>query len=227
MEIAEISVPKDGLVGSELDALWGRYLTGRGVEERNRLWEHYYGSALRLSRKMRLGKRRSLALTEGDLCQWAAEGLRKAIERYDPSRGVKFETYAYRKMWAGMMEGMRKSDVLSRRGRFWVKKRELGSEARKALMAGRISECRRFSECRDGDTRNEPWDIAGKQDRGFSDEWEWLMRGLTRRERLALILYYREEMTMKQVGATLGLSQSRVSQLVEGAKSIVRNRMSS
>ncbi len=40
-----------------------------------------------------------------------------------------------------------------------------------------------------------------------------LNRGLTRAERLILVLYYYEEMTMKEIGATLDLSESRVSQM--------------
>jgi len=42
---------------------------------------------------------------------------------------------------------------------------------------------------------------------------DMLMRGLNRAERLVLILYYYEEMTMKEIGATLELSESRVSQM--------------
>jgi RNA polymerase sigma factor for flagellar operon FliA len=38
-------------------------------------------------------------------------------------------------------------------------------------------------------------------------------RGLNRNERLIVILYYYEEMTMKEIGATLNLSESRVSQM--------------
>jgi len=40
-----------------------------------------------------------------------------------------------------------------------------------------------------------------------------ITRGLTRAERLILILYYYEEMTMKEIGVTLDLSESRVSQM--------------
>ena len=40
-----------------------------------------------------------------------------------------------------------------------------------------------------------------------------MTRGLSRAERLILILYYYEEMTMKEIGATLDLSESRVSQM--------------
>lgn len=42
---------------------------------------------------------------------------------------------------------------------------------------------------------------------------ELVTRGLSRAERLILLLYYYEEMTMKEIGATLDLSESRVSQM--------------
>jgi RNA polymerase sigma factor for flagellar operon FliA len=40
-----------------------------------------------------------------------------------------------------------------------------------------------------------------------------ISKGLTRAEKLIIILYYYEEMTMKEIGATLDLSESRVSQM--------------
>jgi RNA polymerase sigma factor for flagellar operon FliA len=40
-----------------------------------------------------------------------------------------------------------------------------------------------------------------------------LTKGLTRAERLIIVLYYYEEMTMKEIGMTLDLSESRVSQM--------------
>src|SRR5918999_3694321 len=42
---------------------------------------------------------------------------------------------------------------------------------------------------------------------------EMMTKGLSRAERLIIILYYFEEMTMKEIGATLDLSESRVSQM--------------
>jgi len=42
---------------------------------------------------------------------------------------------------------------------------------------------------------------------------EFITKGLTRAERLIIVLYYYEEMTMKEIGATLDLSESRVSQM--------------
>jgi RNA polymerase sigma factor for flagellar operon FliA len=40
-----------------------------------------------------------------------------------------------------------------------------------------------------------------------------MTRGLGRNERLIIILYYFEQLTMKEIGATLNLSESRVSQM--------------
>jgi RNA polymerase sigma factor for flagellar operon FliA len=40
-----------------------------------------------------------------------------------------------------------------------------------------------------------------------------ITKGLSRAERLIVVLYYYEEMTMKEIGATLDLSESRVSQM--------------
>ncbi len=59
------------------------------------------------------------------------------------------------------------------------------------------------------DTRNE--DPAMKVSRQLLTEY--LTKGLSREERLVLILYYFEEMTMAEIGSVLDLSESRVSQI--------------
>lgn len=45
------------------------------------------------------------------------------------------------------------------------------------------------------------------------DVMRLVTKGLNRNERLIIILYYYEELTMKEIGQTLGLSESRVSQM--------------
>ena len=45
------------------------------------------------------------------------------------------------------------------------------------------------------------------------DLMKLVTKGLNRNERLIIILYYYEELTMKEIGNTLGLSESRVSQM--------------
>ena len=46
-----------------------------------------------------------------------------------------------------------------------------------------------------------------------TDLMRLVTRGLSKSERLIIILYYYEELTMKEIGETLGLSESRVSQM--------------
>lgn len=58
------------------------------------------------------------------------------------------------------------------------------------------------------ETQSEP--ISEIQGR---DLRELLTKGLSRAERLIVVLYYYEQMTMKEIGATLDLSESRVSQM--------------
>jgi RNA polymerase sigma factor for flagellar operon FliA len=59
------------------------------------------------------------------------------------------------------------------------------------------------------DTRGE--DPAVKVSRQLLTDY--LTRGLAREERLVIILYYFEEMTMAEIGSVLNLSESRVSQI--------------
>ncbi len=55
---------------------------------------------------------------------------------------------------------------------------------------------------------------------------ELIMRGLSRAERLIVLLYYYEELTMKEIGATLDLSESRVSQMHSAIVKRLRQHLS-
>jgi len=57
------------------------------------------------------------------------------------------------------------------------------------------------------------------------DVKELITRGLSRAERLIIILYYFEEMTMKEIGETLDLSESRVSQMHSAILSRLRSQL--
>ena len=54
---------------------------------------------------------------------------------------------------------------------------------------------------------------------------EMVTRGLDRREQLLVVLYYYEQMTMKEIGQTLDLSESRVSQMHSDVLQHVRWRL--
>ena len=58
-----------------------------------------------------------------------------------------------------------------------------------------------------------------------ADLMRLVTRGLNRNERLIIILYYYEELTMKEIGATLDLSESRVSQMHSSIVDRLKNQL--
>jgi len=81
------------------------------------------------------------------------------------------------------------------------------SLSRKCRQSDGGREVREIDVIRD-DTQANP--LIQTQKRDLKD---LVTKGLSRAERLIVILYYYEEMTMKEIGATLDLSESRVSQM--------------
>ena len=81
------------------------------------------------------------------------------------------------------------------------------SLSRKWYETDSNKDVREIDVLEDKRTRNPLRDIQRK------DLKELMSKGLSRAERLIVTLYYFEEMTMKEIGATLDLSESRVSQM--------------
>jgi len=50
----------------------------------------------------------------GDLVGWGVIGLIESIDRFDPGRGVKFETFAKSRIKGAMMDGLREMDWVTR-----------------------------------------------------------------------------------------------------------------
>ena len=59
-----------------------------------------------------------------------------------------------------------------------------------------------------------------------SDLQRWITRGMDRRDRLIILLYYYEEMTMREIGLALGCSESRISQRLDSILRRLRAQMS-
>jgi RNA polymerase sigma factor FliA len=59
-----------------------------------------------------------------------------------------------------------------------------------------------------------------------ADVREILVRGLGKTERLVVLLYYYEQMTLKEIGLVLNLSESRVSQIHSGVLAQLREQLS-
>ncbi len=80
-------------------------------------------------------------------------------------------------------------------------------------------------EAREIDVAQEPGDADAFQMLQRQDLQTLLTRGLTRSERLIVILYYYEELTMKEIGVTLDLSESRVSQMHSSILARLKSQM--
>ena len=53
----------------------------------------------------------------------------------------------------------------------------------------------------------------------------WLLAGLTREDKLIITQYYFENLTLREIGLTLGISESRVSQKKDEILKAMRDRM--
>jgi RNA polymerase sigma factor for flagellar operon FliA len=104
-------------------------------------------------------------------------------------------------------------------GRLDVSRAELARLMRDSTAVAQISLSRRHFEHNSNREVCEIDVLEDKRGRNPVNELQrrdlksLITRGLTRAEKLILILYYYEEMTMKEIGATLDLSESRVSQM--------------
>jgi len=230
----------------DIKHIWEQFHNTRDDQWRNLLIEHYSRlvrySAERLSAKL------PDKVELDDLVSAGVFGLMDAIDAFDPSRGVKFETYCSPRIRGSILDYLRSMDWVPRLvrarshqlskatqsletylGRKPTKQetaKELDMDMdefdrlqRDANAASLVSletnysndssekDIREIDIIKDKKSQN-PLIEAQKRDLK-----SLITKGLTRAERLIVVLYYYEEMTMKEIGATLDLSESRVSQM--------------
>jgi RNA polymerase sigma factor for flagellar operon FliA len=183
----------------------------------------------------------------GDLVQDGMIGLIDAANRFDEGRGIKFETFAERRVRGAMIDALRRDAWPRgvRRVRRELEaareqlRRELGAEPSLADLAQRVgADVQRLErtivrittiestspmakiENVDSSTLpavmvpSEPLSPHRLFEQGeMRDRVRTALQMLPERERRIITLYYFEEATMKQIGAAIGVNESRVSQL--------------
>jgi RNA polymerase sigma factor for flagellar operon FliA len=227
--------------------LWQAYkLNPNNKDLRNRLVEQY----LPLVRYN--GERIWARLPEGveldDLISAGVFGLMDAIESFDLSRGVKFETYCVPRIRGAMLDELRTMDWVPRLVRSKASKlneavktleAKLGRQPSEAELAEHMAisipelekmiveasavnlislnkkwyETDSYKDVREIDILEDKKGEDPTKRIQKNDLMRLVTKGLNRNERLIIILYYYEELTMKEIGATLDLSESRVSQM--------------
>lgn len=158
-----------------------------------------------------------------DLVNEGMMAVSTAIDAFDPARGVKFTTYAARRVWGAMNDALRAIDPLPR-----LMRQRINAGMQDDIKVGSLSEVVARGEYRHLTLADELEDRASNivEIAMFTrDAMEHLTTGLRDRERMLLELYYVEELTMKEIGRTIGLSESRVSQMHSQALEILRDRL--
>ncbi|NYT71445.1 RNA polymerase sigma factor FliA [Halomonas sp. QX-2] len=190
-----------------------------------------------------------------DLIQAGMVGLLEALGRFDATQGATFATFASQRIRGAMMDELRTRDWLPRSVRRSARavdsavrqlEQQLGrapeeneiaqhlemplSEYQQLLNDTNSGQLLPFEELvADGgepsnnELGNSPFEqlLDGQQRQTLIEAIE----ALPEREKLLMALYYQEELNLKEVGAVLGVTESRVSQLHSQAVSRLRARL--
>jgi RNA polymerase sigma factor for flagellar operon FliA len=237
------------VAGEETQAIWLEFSRTRDKSIRDRLILTYAPLVKYVAG--RLGSGLPAHVDEGDLVSYGLLGLIGAIERYDPSRDIKFETYAIARIKGAIIDELRALDWVPRSVRSRAREIERAIaelEAKTGLaptdeqIAAKIGiSVDELEESLTDISRSsiaaldELWSLSGEGDQislmdTIEDETgprpeaaldqtemrEALADAIARlpeREKLVVTLYYYEELTLREIGEVLGVTESRVSQL--------------
>jgi len=243
----------------EMLDLWKRFKADQTNEDlRNRLIEIFL--PLVKYNGERIWSRLPDGVELDDLVSAGTFGLMDAIDAFDMSRGVKFETYCVPRIRGAMLDELRTMDWVPRLVRSKASKlneaiktleARLGrtpadaevaehmglspEEFEKLLIdANAVSLVSLNKKWCETDSSKDVHEIDILEDKKGDDPTRRIQKadlmrlvtkGLNRNERLIIILYYYEELTMKEIGATLDLSESRVSQMHSAIVERLQNQL--
>jgi RNA polymerase sigma factor for flagellar operon FliA len=211
----------------------------------------------------RLGSGLPAHIDDGDLVSYGLLGLISAIDRFDPERDIKFETYAIARIRGAIIDELRALDWVPRsvRARARQIERAIGELEAKLGRAPTDEEIAAkvgitVEELEDSLTDisrssiaalDELWSVSGEgdqvslldtlEDPGSAKPSEALdeaevketladaISRLPEREKIVVTLYYYEELTLREIGEVLGVTESRVSQLHTKAVLRLKSRL--
>jgi RNA polymerase sigma factor for flagellar operon FliA len=219
---------------ADIQETWAEYMRSRSDASRNELIEHYLYLVINMAKFVHA--KLVPNVDRDDLEAEGVFGLIDAIADFEPSRGVKFPTFAFRRIRGAMIDYLREMDWTPRSVR--TRRRRLANatvdlENRLGRPPNDQELCDYLRVTPEGLERMAK---AGRSPGVASLTREWIEHegipvvsdiavpvetrdefnrygNLSRVDQLLLKLYYVEEMTMKEAGRAIGLSESRVSQL--------------
>lgn len=216
----------------EVDPDWVEFHLDRNVEARGRIIESYLPFARMMAAKT-YAKRTYPELEFQDYLQYATIGLIEAVDRFDPNRGVKFETFSASRITGAILNGI---ESLSE------KQRQVG--ARRRAIAARVESVK--SDLPDASTTEALFSYLAQvaiglavgfalEDSGmYQAELEptyadntyrrvelkqlqkrilSLVNLLPRNERSVITYHYLQHLAFGEIAAILGVTKGRVSQI--------------
>lgn len=191
----------------------------------------------------RLSRRLPTHVSLDDLVSAGVVGLLEAMERYDAQRVTDFETYAEFRVKGAILDELRRRDLMARDARLEAKNIEkalnelrhiVGREPEEEEVAAHLdldvtalrSKLERLTPVRVVSFSDlYPTNAPANSDSPFEEvaRIELLERlgkaisRLTARHQQVLQLYYREELTLREIGEVLSVTESRVCQIVSEA----------
>jgi RNA polymerase sigma factor for flagellar operon FliA len=194
----------------------------------------------------RLAARSGYAVSADDLWSAGALGLLEAARRFDPTRDVRFETFAEHRVRGAMLDEMRRMDHLPRRLRTAVERidrarcrmtQALGHEPDAAELAAELGDpvddvaealqllqaAVPVNEELLGDGAPAPDDRVARAE--AQQRLAAAIAELPERLRILLALYYDEGLTYREVAKAMGVSEPRVCQLHSDAVRRLRSAL--
>lgn len=189
-----------------------------------------------------------------ELIQVGMVGLIEAARSFDPRRGHEFENYALSRVRGAILDEVRRQSFLPRSAVAFNKNEnealhvlgaELGRAPTQAELAqfmgkdldefqkerGQAKRFETFSmEVVTDEVMNMPADMT-QQPEVMVEEAQFMqavvdaIEHLPERERLVMSLYYVEELNLKEIGEVLGVSESRVSQILSTVVKKLRQQL--
>jgi RNA polymerase sigma factor for flagellar operon FliA len=105
-------VPDDDVTAALVAELWGEYKRDATHEARERLILHYSPLVKFVAGRVASGLPQSIE--QSDLVSYGIFGLIDAIDKFDPGRGFKFETYAISRIKGAIIDELRSIDWVPR-----------------------------------------------------------------------------------------------------------------
>ena len=234
----------------ELKDLWRRYKDDREEKARERLVLAYAPLVKYVAGRMSSGL--PSHVEESDLISYGLLGLISAIERFEPEREIKFETFAITRIKGSIIDELRSLDWVPRSVRAKAREIEkvnaqLENELQRAPTDQEMAEklAVTVEEFQDQltrisnssvvaldelwtlsdasgdqvsllDTIQDPQALDPAQEMDATEMKDHLADAIARlpeREKLVVALYYYENLTLREIGEVLGVTESRVSQL--------------